>query len=88
MFFYFQAKEGRSRSQFLSSDTDRWTKESIASTRLIISAVSDMKNSNDIVSTGFESEARTWMDGLKGRIDRGGVVFRGELGQRKYADRT
>ena len=50
--------------------------------------MSEMKNSNDIVSTGFESEARTWMDGLKGRIDRGGVVFRGEIGQRKYADRT
>ena len=37
-----------------------------------------MKISNDGVSTGFESEARTWMTGLKERIDKGGDVFRGQ----------
>ena len=39
----------------------------------------DTKISNDAVSTSFEVEARTWMDSLKGRINRGEEIFQGKL---------
>ena len=74
-FSIFQAREAKSRSAFLISESDRWTKDSASLSKLLSEVALETKLSNEVVSTDFESEARTWMDGLKGRIERGREVF-------------
>jgi hypothetical protein len=75
--FFSQAREAQKRANFLSQETDRWTKDKSNLQRTLSDCKIEMKGNNDFISKVFLSDAREWMDGLKKRIAMGGEVFRG-----------
>jgi hypothetical protein len=83
-FFFFQSREAQKRANFLSQETDRWTKDKLNLQRTLSDCKIEMKGNNDFISKVFLSDAREWMDGLKKRIAMGGEVFRGTNSTLQY----
>jgi hypothetical protein len=82
---FFQAREAQKRANFLSQETDRWTKDKSNLLRTLSDGKIEMKGNNDFISKMFLSDARGWMDGLKKRIAKGGEVFRGTYSTLQYS---